>query len=260
MNNLNVALVQTNIAWENINENLNSLESKLNSLDNSVDLVILPEMFTTGFTMNVESIKEANGGTAFKWMSETAKKNNFAIYGSIISEDNNNIYNRGYFFYPDGSHKHYDKKHLFTLAGEEKVFTAGNQRSILEYKGWKIMPQICYDLRFPVWTRNDLDYDLLIYIASWPERRKHQWSTLLPARAVENMSYVMAVNRVGTDGNNLDYSGNSKAIDFSGEVISSAQEYKEEIVVVQLDKQKQNDFRNKFSFLNDIDDFKISIN
>ncbi|MEN8186898.1 MAG: amidohydrolase [Bacteroidota bacterium] len=258
MSNLSVALVQTDIVWEDTANNLNNLSKKLASISEKVDLIVLPEMFTTGFTMNVDSVKEKIEGEAYNWMKKMSQKLDCAIYGSVITEDEGGIYNRGYFFFPDGSHKIYDKKHLFTLAGEDKVFTAGSTRKVIDYKGWKIMPQICYDLRFPVWSRNNLEYDLLLYIASWPKKRKFHWNSLLPARAIENMSYVVAVNRVGSDDNNLDYSGNSKAIDYSGEIVAAAKEETEEIVIVHLDKEKQSNFREQFAFLKDMDDFIIT--
>jgi predicted amidohydrolase len=255
---LKVALIQSDLQWENTEDNLKSFSEKILQVDDDVDLIVLPEMFSTGFTMNVEGLAQNQDGATFSWMKEQAISSNSAIYGSFITEDDGEIYNRAYFFFPDGSFKKYDKKHLFTYAGEHKVFSAGKQRVIIEYKGWKIMPQICYDLRFPVWTRNDLNYDLLIYIASWPEKRKNHWNQLLKARAIENLTYVLAVNRVGVDGNDLTYSGNSQIIEYSGDVKCEAKEHKQEILSFVLNKDDQDAYRQNFGFLNDLDKIEFS--
>jgi predicted amidohydrolase len=255
--NLKVALIQSDLNWENIDDNLKSFSAKIAQVEDDVDLIVLPEMFSTGFTMNVEGLAQNQDGITFSWMKQEAISSNSAIYGSFISEENGKIYNRAYFFHPDGSFEKYDKKHLFTYAGEHKVFSAGDQRVIIDYKGWRIMPQICYDLRFPAWTRNDLNYDLLIYIASWPEKRKNHWNQLLKARAIENLTYVLAVNRVGIDGNNLTYSGNSQIIEYSGDVKAEAKEHSEEILTFVLEKDMQKKYRDNFGFLNDIDDIEF---
>jgi len=257
VNNLKIALVQTDIIWENISANLSAYSNKMKDLSEDIDLIILPEMFATGFTINVEKVKQFMGGNVFLWMKNLAISKHVAVFGSVIIEENNKYYNRALFFYPDGKFEFYDKKHLFSLAKEDEVFSAGNERKIIEYKGWRIMPQVCYDLRFPVWSRNDLDYDLLIYIASWPTKRRHVWQTLLKARAIENMSYVAGVNRIGEDGNGYKYSGNSNVINALGIELSNSTENKEEIITVELDKKTLNNTRKHFAFLDDMDDFEI---
>ena len=259
-NKLKIAIIQTDIIWESPSENLASYNVKISKLDSSVELVVLPEMFATGFTMNVNEVKQTMNGEIVTWMKNTAISNGTAIYGSIIIEENSELFNRAIFVFPSGEFEYYDKKHLFTLVGEEKLFSPGKIRKIITYKGWRIMPQVCYDLRFPIWSRNNLDYDLLIYIASWPERRNHAWQTLLKARAIENMSYVIGVNRIGSDGNNIAYSGDSAVIDNMGMEISNIPKYEDCVQTIILDKKKLDKDRNKLGFLNDADIFEISLN
>jgi predicted amidohydrolase len=256
-NKLNIALIQSDIIWESTSENLNNYNKKLSNIGDNVDLIILPEMFATGFTINVDKVKQSIDGEIVLWMKSVALKKEVAIIGSVIIEEDNKLYNRAFFFFPDGTYEYYDKKHLFTLAGEDKVFSYGNKRKIVEYKGWRIMPLVCYDLRFPVWSRNDLDYDLLIYIASWPEKRRYAWQTLLKARAIENMAYVAGVNRVGKDGNRFVYSGDSNVLNPLGESISNFPEYEEKINIIELDKGYLNKVRKSLAFLNDRDNFEL---
>ena len=256
-NSLVVAGIQANLFWENPKKNIAFFEEKILALDDTVDLVVLPEMFTSGFTMNPISVAETINGNTISWMKSIAKKKNVAITGSIVIEEENQYYNRLVFVKPNGNFFTYDKKHTFTLAGENKAYKAGEKKIIVEYKGWKICPLICYDLRFPVWARNIENYDLLIYMANWPVARIKAWDTLLKARAIENMSYTIGVNRIGLDDNNYEYSGNSLIIDYLGQVIANAKDNKEEIIVAELLKTKQEKVRKKLGFLNDKDTFTL---
>jgi len=255
---MKIALLQTVQFWENPNENRTYLQEKINSISQYVDLIVLPEMCTSGFTMNPKNVAEKMDGETISWLKETAKTKNCAITGSLVIEENGNYFNRLVFVFPNGSIQFYNKRHLFTLAGEDQVYTAGTEKLIVEYKGFKICPLICYDLRFPVFSRNTEDYDVLIYVANWPKPRINAWDILLKARAVENMSYVIGVNRVGLDGNNHEYVGHSQAIDFLGNYIQKPLET-EEIFIVELDKEKLLETRSKLAFLNDKDSFEIVI-
>jgi omega-amidase len=254
--NLKTALIQTELSWENPNENKALLQEKINAISQYVNLIVLPEMFTSGFTMNPKNVAQTMQGEAISWLKETAKNKNCAITGSLVIEENGNYFNRLVFVFPSGEIQFYDKHHLFTLAGEDKVYTPGKDKLIVEYKGFKICPLICYDLRFPVFSRNVEDYDVLIYVANWPKPRINAWDILLKARAVENMSYVIGVNRVGLDANNLEYVGHSQAIDYFGNYIQEPQEI-EGVFVVELDKSEMLETRQKLNFLNDRDEFKL---
>lgn len=253
---MKTALIQTTLIWENSSENRLSIQEKINSISQYVDLIVLPEMFTSGFTMNPEKVAETMQGETISWLKEVAKSKNCAITGSLVIEENNNYYNRLVFVVPSGEIQFYDKRHLFTLAGEDKAYTAGKDKIIIEYKGFKICPLICYDLRFPVFSRNVEDYDVLIYVANWPKPRVNAWDILLKARAVENMSYVIGVNRVGFDDNNLEYIGHSQVVDFLGNCIQEPQEI-EGVFIVDFNKEKLLETRNKLAFLNDKDNFKL---
>ncbi len=257
MQELKIALVQTEIIWENAEQNRMRYSKKLEAISESVDLIILPEMFTTGFSMQPNDIAETMEGDTLKWMRKTASLKNSAICGSIIIEDDNKYYNRLLFVHPSGQCDYYDKKHLFTLAGEHHKYSAGNNRLLVSYKEWKICPLVCYDLRFPVWSRNIDSYDLLLYVANWPQPRISAWDTLLKARAVENVSYCIGVNRVGTDGNNLNYSGNSVAFDCLGEPLFNISKNQEDIAIITLNKDHISSVREKMNFLNDRDSFEI---
>jgi len=254
---LTVALVQTDLVWENPDANRKNIETKVSTI-NGADLVVLPEMFTSGFTMNAKSVAEPMDGTTVTWMQQLAKTKNAAITGSIVIKEANAYYNRLLFVHPDGKIEHYDKRHTFTLAGEHKVYQAGQEKTIIDYLGWKICPLICYDLRFPVWARNVEDYDLLLYVANWPKARINAWDALLKARAIENMSYCIGVNRIGLDDNNYEYSGHSGAYDVLGHRIDNIPEYKETIEIITLDKNHITTYREKLGFLNDRDDFSLS--
>jgi len=251
---MKTALIQTDIIWENPIENRKNLEDKINSITDKMDLVILPEMFTSGFTMHPNLVAETMNGDTISWLQNIAKTKNCAITGSLVITENGNFYNRMVFVFPNGEIQYYDKKHLFTLAGEDKIYTSGNEKVIVAYNNWKICLQVCYDLRFPVFSRNVENYDLLIYVASWPKARTNAWDILLKARAVENLSFAIGVNRIGTDNNNLEYIGHSQIIDELGNFIIEPTE-KEGVFIADLDKNKMLGTRNKLNFLNDKDEF-----
>lgn len=253
---LSVTIIQSNIIWEDKNINLRFFEKKISKISKT-DLIILPEMFTTGFTMNVKFLAENMDGVTVNWMLKMASQKNCLIIGSIIIEENYKYFNRLIVAFPDGAVQYYDKKHLFTLAKEHQTYTAGNKQLLIEYLGWKIFPLICYDLRFPVWARNTVEYDLLIYIASWPKPRIFAWDILLKARAIENMAYTIGVNRVGVDANEYEYPGHSVVLDAYGAEILATIENQEQIGSVIIDKNKLDETRKKLQFLNDKDNFKI---
>ncbi len=253
---MKIALVQPPLAWENPMENRSHLSQKINGFLEEVDLIVLPEMFSSGFTMNPKAVAETMPGETISWLQHLAKAKNCAITGSLVIEENGNFYNRLVFVFPDGEIKTYDKRHLFTLTGEDKVYTAGKEKLIVEYKGFKICPLICYDLRFPVFARNVENYDLLIYVANWPKPRVNAWDILLKARAVENMCYAIGVNRIGTDHNNLEYVGHSQAVDFLGNYLVEPKE-NEGIFIVELDREKLLETRSKLPFLEDKDNFEL---
>lgn len=253
---MKVALIQSSLVWENPTANRNYFDQKINGITEPVHLIVLPEMFTTGFTMQPYQVAETMKGETIKWLKTLAKAKKTAITGSLIIIENGNFYNRLVFVFPSGKIQFYDKRHLFTLAGEDKVYANGTQKLIVDYLGWKICPLICYDLRFPVFSRNVEDYDLLIYIASWPKTRINAWDTLLKARAIENMSYTIGVNRVGTDNNGYEYNGHSQAIDFLGIAVQESFEM-EVVSIVALDIKEQQQTRAKLNFLSDQDHFEI---
>lgn len=256
---LNVVGIQADLFWEVPVKNIEYFDDIIAQLDSNIDLVVLPEMFTTGFTMNPKDVAEKMDGFSVSWMIETANKFNLAITGSLVITENDKYYNRLIFVHPSGKIETYNKRHSFTLAGEHKTYTSGNERLIINYQGWKICPLICYDLRFPVWARNTENYDLLVYMANWPVARLKAWDTLLKARAIENMSYTIGVNRVGKDANNYSYSGNSLVVDFLGNELSSLPKSESGIVTATLNKKNQKKTREKLGFLNDRDNFKIDV-
>jgi omega-amidase len=253
---MKVALIQSALIWENPVANRNHFEKKIGAITSAVDLILLPEMFTTGFTMSPENVAETMQGKTVLWMQTLAKANSCAITGSIVIEEGGNFYNRMLFVFPSGEIQYYDKRHLFTLAGEDKVYRAGKQKLIVDYLGWKICPLICYDLRFPVFSRNTECYDLLLYVASWPKIRTNAWDALLKARAIENMCYTIGVNRTGVDGSGYEYVGHSQALDFLGNAILGPQE-SEGVFLVELDKELMMKTRQKLDFLSDKDSFEI---
>ena len=261
MQNLTISLVQADLYWEEIDANLAMFEEYIWSIDQT-DLIVLPEMFTTGFSMNAKALSEPPGGKTFKWLRQMATQKSAAITGSYIIRDGGEYFNRLYFVYPDGSSKQYDKRHLFTLAGEEKTYTAGTDRLIFEYNGWKIHPMICYDLRFPVWARSQkqetsaYEYDLLLYVANWPVTRVNAWDALLKARAIENLSFCAGVNRVGTDAFPKDYNGHSAIYDYAGTQLTFS-DNQSEVLTVELDAGDLQKFRDRFGFQEDADRFSF---
>lgn len=256
MENLRVTLVQTLLHWEDKAANLKQLEEKLSPLTGRTDLVILPEMFTTGFSMHPAQLAESMNDATMQWLTHQANALNAVVTGSFIATENGNYYNRLVWMRPDGSYETYDKHHLFTYAEEHLHYTAGTARLVVELKGWKILPLICYDLRFPVWSRNVEKYDLLFYVANFPERRHHAWKSLLVARAIENQVYTIGVNRVGNDGHDIYHSGDSCLINYAGEVVHQVR-HLENIFTTTLSYQALLDYRNRFAFLQDQDAFYI---
>ncbi|MBE8720051.1 amidohydrolase [Sphingobacterium pedocola] len=257
MEPIKITTFQAYLFWENVEKNLQNLALRLSSLREKTDLILLPEMFNTGFTMNVEKCAEKMDGPSMHWLYEMSKKFDCVVAGSLIIEEEDKYYNRFIWMSPDGSFVHYDKRHLFGMAKEDDVFTAGKSRIVLQLKGWKICPMICYDLRFPVWSRNQVDgYDLLVYIASWPDKRSAHWRTLIPARALENQAFVIGVNRVGYDGNEVYYSGGSMCISPVGDVVYYKPE-DEDLYTFTLNPKDLENARAQFPFLKDGDNFSI---
>lgn len=255
MNKLNISIIQEDLIWEDSYANLKLFEKYLNTIE-SADLVVLPEMFNTGFSMNPEKVAQGKSGVAASWMKEKSIENNFAIIGSIATHENDNYFNRLMMSYPCTKIKHYDKRHLFRMGGEHQKYAAGTESKVWSYFGWRIKALICYDLRFPVWARNKNDYDLLIYVANWPAPRAEVWKTLLKARAIENQCYVIGVNRVGEDGRGIKYNGDSMVIDAKGNVIEKLDD-KPGIISTTLDLSELNLFREKFPVHLDADEFEL---
>ena len=255
--NLNITIIQTELAWEQTDRNLDHFYSRISEVSEETDLVILPEMFTTGFSMQPEKLAESTQGKTLKWMQSVAAEKNITLTGSLIVKEKNNYYNRLFVVGPKGDYKIYDKRHLFRMGEENQQYTAGNNRVIVNLGTWRILPLICYDLRFPVWSRNQNDYDLSIYIANWPEVRRHVWRTLLMARAMENQVYIAGVNRIGKDGNGLTYSGDSMVVDPRGNILTNTKPHQESIETVSLSLDELNRFREKFPVGKDADDFVI---
>ena len=256
---MKISLVQPDTIWVNKIDNLRKLEILILPLFNKTDIVVLPEMFNTGFSMNPANLCEQPGKDTFKWMKSIAEKGNFGLCGSYMVSENNLIYNRFIFISPENEIWQYDKRHLFRMAGEDKFFTPGRKKVTFRFRDVRISPFICYDLRFPVWSRNRNDTDLIIYSANWPEIRKSAWNTLIRARAIENQCFVAGVNRVGTDGNGALYCGESMLVNHLGEVIVSAGSSQEGSVTGEISITELSDFRAKYPFLKDGDDFTITV-
>ena len=258
---LTIAAVQYNIVWQEKEKNFLRLNTLLQNVE--ADVIILPEMFQTGFSMESEKLAENENDLTLAWMQQTAKAKNAALTGSFIVKENNNYYNRLFWVNPDGKYYTYNKRHLFRMAGEHRYFSPGKTKNIIEYKGFTFLPLICYDLRFPVWSRNIQNkkpvYDCLIYVANWPEPRTNAWSKLLEARAIENLSYVIGVNRCGSDGNNIEYKGNTTIIDFKGNPVKQARPFTEDIIYSVLDLEKLKAFREKFPAYLDADQFEVVV-
>lgn len=254
---MKIALLQVPLIWENPTANLKYFENVFESSTETIDLLVLPEMFTSGFTMQPELIFDTMEGSAITWLKKWAKKKKCAITGSLVIKEKNKYYNRLVWVAPSGKLSFYDKRHLFGLAGENKVYVAGNNKLIINYKGFKICPLICYDLRFPVFSRNIDSYDVLLYVANWPTTRINAWDILLKARAIENMCYTIGVNRVGTDGKGHEYNGHSQAVDSLGDYVLAPQET-EGVYLITLNKELLLESREKLPFLKDKDAFDLS--
>ena len=253
---MKIALIQTELHWENPQANRNHFEKLITSITQKVDLIVLPEMFSTGFTMNPNQVAESMSGETTVWLQSLAKSTESAIVGSLVIKENELYYNRLLFVFPSGEIRHYDKKHLFTLAGEDKIYTPGNEKLIVEYLDFRICLLICYDLRFPVFSRNTEDYDALIYVANWPKPRVNAWDVLLKARAIENQCFVIGVNRIGIDNNNHQYVGHSQVVNSMGEYVLEPQE-SEAILLIEINKKETQDIRKKLDFLSDRDIFSF---
>ncbi len=262
MSDLTVSLIQANLHWEDIGANLAMFDQKIDSIKERTEVIVLPEMFSTGFSMQPEKLAETMDGSAVQWMKRKAKEKNVIITGSLIIEDEGAYYNRLIWMLPNGTYGSYDKRHRFGFAGEDNHYAAGDKRLIAQVKGWKICLNICYDLRFPVWARNTIQengapaYDVLVYVANWPERRSTPWRSLLQARAIENQCYLIGVNRVGDDGNNIYHSGDTSLIDPVGEIIYH-KAHNEDIFTYTLSRNHLEELRTRFPFMKDADKFMI---
>jgi len=275
MSTLTVTTIQPDLQWEDKSANLRRLEEKIDGIAEHTELVILPEMFGTGFSMRPELLAEPMEGPTIAWMRAIAARKKIILTGSVIIEEEGKYFNRLIWMLPNGQYGYYDKRHRFAYAGENEHYSAGNKRLIASVKGWKILLLVCYDLRFPVWSRQapqtpapargdaghpqdtrELEYDLIIYVANWPQRRSVAWKTLLQARAIENQSYVVGVNRVGDDGNKIEHSGDSMIIDPLGEILYHGVG-KEEVFTLTLEKEKLDAIRERFPFWKDADRFHI---
>lgn len=253
MQDLEVTLIQPDLRWQNPQANLEHLTHLVEREDVSPDLIVLPEMFTTGFSMDTRHAENMHG-PAMLWMAETAGKTKAVVTGSLMMAENNRFYNRLIWMHPDGTFEQYDKRHLFGLGGEQEHYTPGNQRLVVDVKGWRICTQICYDLRFPVWNRNQGDYDALLYVANWPDRRRLAWQQLTVARAIENQAYVVAANRVGEDGDGVYCAGDSRVVDPLGQILFDKADV-EVVASVTLSAAFLEETRTKLPFLNDRDEF-----
>jgi predicted amidohydrolase len=269
MPTLTFTIIQSKLVWENKAANLQMFEEKINAIDEQTEIVVLPEMFTTGFSMRPQLFAETMEGETISWMKRIAASNKIILTGSCIIKESDKFYNRLIWMLPNGEYGYYDKRHLFAYAEEDQHFSRGHKRLIASVKGWKINLQVCYDLRFPVWARQASfqssregegkatpEYDVLIYVANWPEKRNHAWKTLLCARAIENQCFVIGVNRVGTDGNNIYHSGNSLVISPLGEVLYHMAD-DEDIFTITLQKETLEEVRKKFPFWKDADGFNL---
>jgi len=257
MTRMKIALIQAPLVWEDVEQNTAYFKNQLHQIESGTDLVVLPEMFTSGFTMNPERVSMTMQDKFIGELQSYCKSLDFALTGSMVIKEGDHFYNRLFFIWPTGEFKTYDKRHLFSLAGEEKVYAPGAARLVVAYKGWNICPLICYDLRFPAFARNVGEaYDLLLYVASWPDQRIYAWYSLLKARAIENMSYVVGVNRCGEDQNDNRYTGHSQVIDYMGQYLIEPQEG-EVVRYCTLDKAIQDKARNRFAFLKDADEIEI---
>jgi omega-amidase len=261
MEDLRITLIQAALRWEDTEANRQLFGEKINSLQEPTDLILLPEMFSTGFSMQAAALAEEMNGPTVSWLKEMAAAKNCTLCGSLILKENGNYYNRLIWMNPDGTFLTYDKRHLFRLAEEQKTYTPGTKKIIPEIKGWKILPLVCYDLRFPVWSRRTQkeDYDLLVYVANWPDRRIRAWEALLPARAIENQSFVAGLNRMGDDGNGIPHSGRSAVYDCMGATLWQGPAGEEATKTVTLPVDELVKCRRAFPFDRDADQFNIQI-
>jgi omega-amidase len=262
MSSLTITTIQTELKWEDKTANLRHFEARIESLREPAELVILPEMFSTGFSMQPVRLAETMDGPTVHWMRETAARKKIILTGSVIIEENGHYFNRLIWMLPNGQYGYYDKRHRFAYAGEDAQYTAGGKRLVASVKGWRVLPLVCYDLRFPVWSRQtpqdgpDLEYDLLLYVANWPESRSHAWKTLLQARAIENQCYVAGVNRIGHDGHDIYHNGDSMIIGPLGETLYHAGA-NDETFTLTLQKDDLTKVRERFPFWRDADHFSI---
>lgn len=255
---ITVSTIQTSVKWEDPNFNKGYLYELVEEIDET-DLIIFPEMFSTGFTMNAVKVAESMEGPTMQWMHSVAQLKNAVTTGSIVIKENKDYYNRLIWMCPDGKYQYYDKRHLFSFANEHDHYTRGNSRLIVDLMGWKICPLICYDLRFPVWSRNDCRYDLLIYVANWPEKRIQDWDRLLHARSIENLTYTIGVNIIGFDKNGNSYNGHTSVIAPGEKGLVYCRDNEVAIDTSTLELQYLLDHRKKYSFLNDRDNFDIKV-
>jgi omega-amidase len=256
---MKISIVQPDTSWEDKTSNFKNLGDLISQLYKKTDIVILPEMFNTGFSMNPEQLSELPDGETFCWMKSMAQKGNFGLCGSYMITDSGKFFNRWVFVSPEKECWYYDKRHIFSMGGEDRFFSGGKKRLIFTFRNLRISPYICYDLRFPVWSRNRNDYDLGIYTANWPESRINVWDTLIKARAIENQCYVAGANRIGTDGEGTKYCGDSMIVDPRGEIIASANTNEEVSVTGEISLTELGEFRKKFPVLKDADNFTINI-
>ena len=254
---MKITIVQPDLIWEDRTANFNNLEALISPLFKKNELIILPEMFNTGFSMNPEKLCESPGAETFAWMQNISKKGNFGVCGSYIIKEGEDYFNRWVFVSPEKESWCYDKRHLFSIGGEEKLFSQGKERMVFSFRGVRICPNICYDLRFPVWSRNRGDYDLLINSANWPESRREVWNTLLKARAIENQCFVAGSNRIGIDGAGIKYCGDSMIIGPKGEILACSKVDEQESISYDISISELSDFRNKFPVQKDADNFSI---
>jgi predicted amidohydrolase len=262
MQDLKINIIQADLVWEQPDKNLENFDKKLSGLKGQQDIVALPEMFNTGFTMNGAGFAEDPKGQAFQWLLTKAAALDCVVTATFLCKENSQLFNRLIWMRPDGSFETYNKRHLFRFGNEHLHFTPGNSKIIVEIKGWRVCPLVCYDLRFPVWSKNTyqdgkFEYDLLLYLANWPEKRKHHWRALLQARAIENLSYAAGINRIGTDGTGTTHSGNSMVFSPKGELIFESQEHIESNTIVTLSMKDLMDYRQKFNVELDWDKFEI---
>jgi omega-amidase len=254
---MNISIIQTDLFWESPSKNREMFDQKISTIENDIELILLPEMFSTGFSMSPETLAEKWQGPTVKWMQRVATSKKVALAGSIIVEDSGNYFNRLVFVHPDGKTEHYDKRHLFRMSGEHNYYDPGTNRVIVTYKNFRILLLVCYDIRFPVWSRNCNDYDMILVAANFPENRRIAWNTLLPARAIENQCYVVACNRVGKDGNGVNYTGESQIVDPQGKILKLGKPNESQILTANVSLQDLNLYRNSFPVHLDADSFAI---